>query len=139
MPVTVIRCGHFFLPVGREAVIAWAARTVARAKRARTGVEQQERQEQSATPEQFADDGYRAALAARDTRIAELEKQVAEAAESKAAAKKLADEIEKARAEAAEERVAYELRLAGVFNVKAAKVPPADYEGDVGKLREGKL
>ena len=106
-------------------------------QQAQTSVEQQERQEQSATPEQVADGGYKAALAARNTRIAELEKQVAEAAESKAAAKKLADGIEKVRAEAAEERVAHELRLAGVRNAKAAKALFADYEGGVGKLREG--
>lgn len=105
-------------------------------QQAAQGVERQERQEQPAAQE-VADDGYKAALAARDERIAELEKQVAEAAESKAAAKKLTDEIEKVRAEAAEERVAYELRLAGVRNVKAAKALLADYEGDVSKLREG--
>lgn len=106
-------------------------------QQASQGVEQQERQEQQAAQGQVADDGYKAALAARDERIAELEKQVAEASKSKAAAKKLTDEIEKVRAEAAEERVAYELRLAGVRNVKAAKALLADYEGDVAKLREG--
>lgn len=58
------------------------------------GVEQREQQEQSATSEQVAGDGCKVALAAGDTRIVELEKQAAEAAESKAAAKKLADEIE---------------------------------------------
>lgn len=58
------------------------------------GVDQREQQEQSATSEQVAGDGCKVALAAGDTRIVELEKQAAEAAESKAAAKKLADEIE---------------------------------------------
>lgn len=105
-------------------------------QQAQAGVEQQERTEQP-TAQEVADDGCKAALAARDERIAELEKQVAEAAESKAAAKKLTDEIEKVRAEAAEERVAYELRLAGVCNVKAAKALLADYGGEVTKLREG--
>lgn len=100
------------------------------------GVEQQERPQQQAEALQVADDGYKAALADRDKKIAELEAQVAEAAESKAATKKLTAEIEKIRAEAADERVAYELRLAGVRNAKAAKALLADYEGDVSKLRE---
>lgn len=99
--------------------------------------QQQERQEQPAAPGQVADDDYKAALASRDERIAELEAQVAEAAASKEATEKLSAEIEKVRAEAADERVAYELRLAGVRNVKAAKALLPDYEGDVAKLREG--
>ena len=41
------------------------------------------------------------------------------------------------RAEGTEERGVYELRLAGVRNVKSAKALLADYEDDVGKLREG--
>lgn len=61
---------------------------------------------------------------------------MAEAAASKEAAEKLSTEIEKVRAEAADERVAYELRLAGVRNVKAARALLADHEGDVAKLKE---
>ncbi len=100
------------------------------------GVEQSQRQEQPAAEEKVADDGYKSALAERDKKIAELEAQVAEAAASKEAAEKLSTEIEKVRAEAADERVAYELRLAGVRNVKAARALLADHEGDVAKLKE---
>ena len=100
------------------------------------GQQQRERQDGPAAEEKVADNGYKAALADRDKKIAELKRQVAEAAESKAAAKKLTAEIEKVRAEAADERVAYELRLAGVRNVKAAKALLGDHEGDIAKLRE---
>lgn len=100
-----------------------------------TDKQQQERPQQQAEAPQV-DEDYQAQLSARDERIAGLEAQVAEAAESKAAAKKLTAEIEKVRAEAADERVAYELRLAGVRNVKTAKALLADHEGDVSKLRE---
>lgn len=100
------------------------------------GQQQRERQDGPAAEEKVADGGYKAALADRDQKIAELKRQVAEAAESKAAAKKLTAEIEKVRAEAADERVAYELRLAGVRNVKAAKALLGDHEGDIAKLRE---
>lgn len=107
-------------------------------QQAAQGVEQSQRQEQPAAQEVTAagaDEDYQAQLSARDARIAELEKRVAEASESKAAAKRLTAEIEKIRAEAADERVAYELRLAGVRNVKPAKALLPDFDGDIEGLR----
>lgn len=80
-------------------------------------------------------EGFRALIDARDRRIAELEAEVAGAAESKARADELGRRIEELKAESAEERVGYELRLAGARSVKAARAVLADYDGDIGALR----
>lgn len=108
------------------------------------GVEQQERsqpqeetqQQVTPAPQASAEDAYKAQFEERDKCIAELEAQVAEAAESKAAAKSLRAEIEKMRGQATEERLEFELMLAGARNVKACRALLADYDNDVSRLRE---
>ncbi|MBS5865380.1 MAG: hypothetical protein KIC37_03380 [Coriobacteriaceae bacterium] len=86
-----------------------------------------------------ADDGaedFKALLAKQDARIKELEGQVAEAAQAKANADKLTAEIEQMKARAADERVEFQLKLAGVRNVKAAKALLDDHDGDVETLKK---
>lgn len=78
---------------------------------------------------------FKALLAKQEARIKELEGQVAEAAQTKANADRLSAEIEQVKAQAAEERVDFQLRLAGVRNVKAARALLADHEGDVTALK----
>lgn len=79
---------------------------------------------------------YKAALADRDKKIAELEAQIAEASKSVESANELAKQIEKLRADADAERVGYELKLAGCRSVKAARVLLAEHEGDVAALKK---
>lgn len=86
-------------------------------------------------PSPVGEEEYRAALADRDRKIAELEAQIAEAAKSVESAEALAKQIEELKASADEERVGFELRLAGVRNVTAAKALLAEHGGDVGKLK----
>ncbi len=75
-------------------------------------------------------------LVERDARIVELEMQVAKAAQSAEVAEALRAEIEKVRQEAADQRVEFELKQAGVCNVKTARALLADHEGDLAKLKE---
>lgn len=79
---------------------------------------------------------FEAQLAERDSRIAELEGQIADAAKSAEAAEGLRAEIAALKQQGEDERVEFSLKLAGVRNVKAAKAVLADYGGDVEKLRE---
>lgn len=79
---------------------------------------------------------WQAAIKERDGRIAELEAQVAEAAKSAEAAEALRGEIDELKAQGEDQRVEFELRLAGVRNVKAAKAILSDHGGDVAALRE---
>lgn len=79
---------------------------------------------------------WQSAIKERDSRIAELEAQVAEAAKSAEAAEALRGEIDELKAQGEGQRVEFELRLAGVRNVKAAKAILSDYGGDVTALRE---
>ena len=83
-----------------------------------------------------ADEEYRAALAERDRKIAELEAQVAEAFKSTEAAEGLAKQIEEMRAAADAERVGYELKLAGCRSVRAGRVLLAEHEGDMAALKK---
>lgn len=84
-----------------------------------------------------ADAEYRAALADRDKKIAELEAQVAEAFKSTEAAEGLAkQQIEEMRAAADAERVGYELKLAGCRSVRAGRVLLADHKGDMAALKK---
>ena len=69
---------------------------------------------------------FKALLAKQEARIKELEGQVAEAAQTKANADRLSAEIEQVKAQAADERVDFQLKLAGVRNVKAARALLAD-------------
>ena len=83
-----------------------------------------------------ADAEYRAALAERDRKIAELEAQVAEAFKSTEAAEGLAKQIEEMRAAADAERIGYELKLAGCRSVRAGRVLLADHKGDMAALKK---
>ncbi|WP_417134900.1 hypothetical protein [Rubneribacter badeniensis] len=79
---------------------------------------------------------YEAALKERDTKIAELEGQIAEAAKSAESAEKLHAEMAELKRRGEEERVGFELQLAGARNVKAAKALLSDHGGDVEALKE---
>ena len=83
-----------------------------------------------------ADGAYQAAIKQRDAKIAELEAQIAKAAETKESADKLTAEIAELKQQSADERVAYELRLAGARNVTAAKALLSEHGGDVNALKE---
>ena len=80
-------------------------------------------------------EGCKAALAERDKRIAELEAQVADAAKSAETAESLTKQIEELKASNEAERIGFELRLAGVRSVTAAKALLGEHGGDVAKLK----
>ena len=82
------------------------------------------------------DADYRAALAERDKKIAELEAQIADAAKTVESANALAKQIEELEAATDAERVGYELKLAGCRSVRAGRVLLADHEGDMEALRK---
>ena len=82
------------------------------------------------------EDGYKAAIAERDEKIRELEAKVAQAARTSEATKALNREISELKKSAAAEREEFELRLAGVRNVKAARALLGDHKGDVAALKE---
>ena len=77
-----------------------------------------------------AKEGYEAALAERDAKIAELEKQNAEAAEE------LTKQIGELKEASAAERADYELKLAGCRSVRAGRVLLADHGGDMDALKK---
>jgi len=79
---------------------------------------------------------WQSAIKERDSRIAELEAQVVEAAKSAEAAEALRGEIAELKAQGDEQRVEFELRLAGVRSVKAAKAILSDHGGDVAALKD---
>lgn len=79
---------------------------------------------------------WQSAIKERDVRIAELEAQVAEAAKTAEAAEALRGEIAELKAQSEDQRVEFELRLAGVRNVKAAKAILSDHGGDVAALKD---
>ena len=79
---------------------------------------------------------FEAQLAERDSRIAELEGQIAEAAKSAEPAEGLREEIAALKQQASDERVEFSLKLAGAHSVKAAKAVLEDYDGDIEKMRE---
>lgn len=76
-------------------------------------------------------------MAAKDAEIADLRKQLDEAAKTEQGRKDLEDKIAKLEASQAEERVAHKLELAGCVDLKAAKARLDDFDGDVAKLKEG--
>ena len=87
--------------------------------------------------EDFGGDAeYRAALADRDKKIAELEAQIADAAKTVESANALAKQIEELKAATDAERVGYELKLAGCRSVRAGRVLLADHEGDMAALKK---
>ena len=79
---------------------------------------------------------YRAALADRDKKIAELEARIADAAKTVESANALAKQIEELKAATDAERVGYELKLAGCRSVRAGRVLLADHEGDMAALKK---
>ena len=83
-----------------------------------------------------AAEGYQAAIAERDARIAELEGQVAEAARTAESAETLRAEIAELKRTGEEQRVAFELAMAGCRDAKAAAALLPDHGGDVAKLKE---
>ena len=79
---------------------------------------------------------FEAQLSERDSRIAELEAQIAEAAKNAETADGLREEIAALKQQGADERVEFSLLLAGCRNVKAARAVLADHGGDVEALKE---
>lgn len=75
-------------------------------------------------------------MAAKDAKIAELEAQVAKAAETKEGREKLEKQIADLKAEQADERVTHKLEMAGCKSAKAAKALLEDYDNDIPKLKE---
>ena len=111
------------------------------------GNEQPRQQAQEVTSEGDGDDTkssdankaeaeYRAALADRDKKIAELEAQIAEAAKSVESANALAKQIEELKKASDAERTGYELKLAGCRSVRAGRVLLADHKGDMAALKK---
>ena len=86
--------------------------------------------------ESAGDAEYRAALADRDKKIAELEAQIAEAAKSVESANALAKQIEELKKASDAERTGYELKLAGCRSVRAGRVLLADHKGDMAALKK---
>ena len=84
---------------------------------------------------QFDSAAYEAQLAQRDSRIAELEAQVADAAKTAEAAEALRGEIAELKAQGEAERIDFKLQLAGVRNVKAAKALLDEHKGDIEALK----
>lgn len=76
------------------------------------------------------------AIAERDGRIAELEAQVADAAKNAEAAEQLRGQIAELKAQGESDRLDFQLQLAGVRNVKAARAILGDHGGDVEALKE---
>lgn len=75
-------------------------------------------------------------MAEKDAKIAELEKQIADAASSKERADNLQKEIDSLKQEQADSKVTHKLEMAGCVDVKAAKARLEDFDGDVAKLKE---
>ena len=100
------------------------------------GQEQQETQQgqQEVTGGNAPD--YEKQIAERDEKIASLEAQVAEAAKNAETAEQLRGEIAELKAQGESDRIDFNLRLAGVRNVKAARALLSDHVNDVDKLKE---
>ena len=92
--------------------------------------ETQQGQSQVETPD------YEKQIAERDEKIASLEAQVAEAAKNAETAEQLRGEIAELKAQGESDRIDFRLQLAGVRNVKAARVLLSDHGNDVDKLKE---
>ena len=94
--------------------------------------QQQAAQEQP----QVSGKNWEEAIAERDGRIAELEQQVADAARNAETAEQLRNQIAELKAQGESDRIDFQLQLAGVRNVKAARAVLADHGGDVDALKE---
>ena len=80
-------------------------------------------------------DKYKRDVEERDKRIAELEAELAEAAETKEGREKLEKSIADLKAEMADKDTSHALEIAGCVDVKAAKARLDDFDGDVAKLK----
>ena len=78
---------------------------------------------------------YEKQIAERDSKIASLEAQIAEAAKTAEAAETLRSEIAALKAQGESDRIDFKLQLAGCRNVKAARAILADHDNDVEKLK----
>ncbi len=78
---------------------------------------------------------FEAQLAERDSRIAELEAQIAEASKNAETADGLRAEIAALKAQGESDRIEFKLQLVGCRNVKAAKAVLDDHGGDVDALK----
>ena len=78
---------------------------------------------------------YSAQIAERDSRIAELEGQLAESAKIGEENASLKAEVEQLKNSAASARIDFALQLAGCKSVKAARAVLDDYDGDVEALK----
>ena len=76
------------------------------------------------------------AIAECNEKIAALEQQVADAAKNAEAAEALRGEIAEPKAKGESDRIDFQLQLAGVRNVKAARTVLANHGGDVDALKE---
>lgn len=94
--------------------------------------QQQAAQEQP----QVSGKDWEKAIAERDGRIAELEQQVADAAKNAETAEALRSQIAELKAQGESDRIDFQLQLAGVRNVKAARAVLGDHGGDVDALKE---
>ena len=94
--------------------------------------QQQAAQEQP----QVSGKDWEKAIAERDGHIAELEQQVADAAKNAETAEQLRNQIAELKAQGESDRIDFQLQLAGVRNVKAARAVLADHGGDVDALKE---
>lgn len=83
-------------------------------------------------------EAYEKQLAECDSRIAELEAQVAEASKSAEAADGLRAEIAALKQRGEDERVVFCLLLAGCRNVKSSRAVLDDHGGDVDALKAAK-
>lgn len=78
---------------------------------------------------------YNRDIAAKDAEIADLRRQVENAAKTEEGRKALEQKIEALEKSQADERVTHALELAGCKSVKAAKALLDDFGGDVAKLK----
>lgn len=79
---------------------------------------------------------YKRDVEERDKKIAELEAELAEAAETKEGREKLEKQLADFKAEMADKDTSHALEMAGCVDVKAAKARLADFDGDVAELKE---
>lgn len=95
-----------------------------------------EREQAQEDKSQVSGVDWEKAIAERDGRIAELEQQVADAAKNAETAEALRGEIAALKEQGESDRIDFQLQLAGVRNVKAARAVLADHGGDVDALKE---
>ena len=93
-------------------------------------------QQEAQDKPQMSGKDWEKAIAERDGRIAELEQQVADAARNAETAERLRDQIAELKAQGESDRIDFQLQLAGVRNVKAARAVLADHGGNVDALKE---